>query len=143
VALAQPVDLPAIRALLAASGLPGEDLTPEHLRYFWVRRDAVGITGVVGIEPHGSAALLRSLAVREDQRGRGQGNRLVAHAESEAGALGVKTIYLLTTTAERFFVARGYLATPRDSAPPAIRATREFSDLCPSTSACMSKRVGG
>jgi hypothetical protein len=35
------------------------------------------------------------------------------------------------------------VATARGSAPPAIRATREFSDLCPSTSACMAKRVGG
>jgi len=68
---AQPADLPAIRALLAASGLPGGDLTPSHLDSFWVRRDAAGLAGVVGLEPRGRTALLRSLAVRADGQGRG------------------------------------------------------------------------
>jgi amino-acid N-acetyltransferase len=113
------------------------------LRHFWVHRDAAGIGGVIGIEPYGNAALLRSLAVRDDLRARGLGSRLLAHAESQAAGLGVETLYLLTTTAERFFAARGYARTPRDSAPVAIRATREFSELCPSTSTCLSKRVRG
>ena len=34
---AQPADLPAIRALLAASGLPGEDLDAGAPGSFWVR----------------------------------------------------------------------------------------------------------
>ncbi len=138
---ARSADLAAIRALLAASGLPSEDVTAGHLRYYWVHRDAAGIGGVVGIEPYGSVALLRSLAVREGVRARGLGSRLLAHAESQAAALGVETLYLLTTTADRFFAARGYAATPRDSTPPAIRATREFAELCPASSACMSKRL--
>ena len=138
---AQPADLPAIRALLAASGLPGEDLTPAHLDSFWVRRDATGLVGVVGIELRGRAALLRSLAVRGDGQGHGLGAALLAHAESRAAALGADTLYLLTTTAERFFAARGYAVTPRDAAPPEIQATAEFAELCPSGSVCMTKRV--
>lgn len=141
-AAARPTDFAAIRALLAANGLPEADLTAEHLGHFWVHRDAAGIGGVIGLERYGTAALLRSLAVRADLRARGIGSRLLAHAESQAAALGVKTLYLLTTTAERFFTARGYARTRRESAPPTIRATREFSELCPSTSACLSKRVG-
>jgi amino-acid N-acetyltransferase len=140
---ARPADLTTLRDLLAANGLPGGDLTAEHLRYYWVARNPAGIAGVVGLEPCGSAALLRSLAVRADGRGRGLGSRLAAHAESHAVALGIESLYLLTTTAERFFAARDYVAIPRDSAPPAIRATREFSDLCPATSVCMRKRVRG
>lgn len=138
---AQPADLPAIRALLAASGSPGGDLTPSHLDSFWVRRDAAGLVGVVGLELYGSVALVRSLAVRPDRRGQGIGAALLAHAEAQAGALGVDTLYLLTMTAERFFAARSYTVTPRDTAPPAIRATAEFAELCPSSSVCMTKHI--
>ncbi|HTO48601.1 MAG TPA: GNAT family N-acetyltransferase [Burkholderiales bacterium] len=109
---AQPADLPAIRGLLAASGRPGQDLTPAHLGSFWIQRDAAGLLGVAGLEAHGRAALVRSLAVRADGQGRGVGRALLAHAESQAGALGVQALYLLTTTAERVFAARGYTATP-------------------------------
>jgi amino-acid N-acetyltransferase len=141
VVAAQPADLPAIRALLATSGLPGEDLTPVHLESFWICRDAGGLAGVVGLEPRGRTALLRSLAVRADARGHGLGADLLAHAESQAAALGVDALYLLTTTAERFFAARGYTTTPRDAAPAEIRATAEFAGLCPASSICMTKRV--
>ena len=138
---AQAADLPAIRTLLAASGLPGADLTPTHLGAFWLQRDAAGLVGVVGLEPHGNAALVRSLAVRADERGRGLGGVLLAHAESRAGALGIEALYLLTTTAERFFAARGYTVIPREAAPLDIRATTEFAELCPASSVCMTKRV--
>jgi hypothetical protein len=92
IAAAQPDDLPAIRALLAASGLPEADLTSAHLGSFWVLRDAAGLAAVVGLEPHGRA--------------------------------------------------RGYAVIARDAAPPAIRAAREFADLCPASAVCMTKRLG-
>lgn len=138
---ARAADLPAIRALLAASGLPGQDLTPAHLGSFWIERDTAGFAGVVGLEPYGRAALVRSLAVRADARGRGLGRALLAHAESQAGALGIEALYLLTTTAERFFAAHGYTVIPRDAAPPSIRSTAEFAELCPVGSVCMTKRM--
>jgi amino-acid N-acetyltransferase len=141
VASALAADLTEIRALLELSGLPGGDLTPAHLDAFWIRRDATGIVGVVGLEPRGRAALVRSLAVRADGRGQGLGAALLAHAESQAGALGVETLYLLTTTADRFFAARGYAVTPREAAPPEIQATAEFAGLCSSSALCMTKRV--
>jgi len=138
---AQTTDLPAIRALLAASGLPSADLTPTHLGSFWIEQDSAGLVGVVGLEPHGRVALVRSLAVRADERGRGLGGTLLAHAESQAGALGIEALYLLTTTAEGFFAVRGYTVIPRDAAPPSIRATAEFAKLCPASSVCLTKRV--
>jgi amino-acid N-acetyltransferase len=138
---AQTTDLPAIRALLAASGLPGQDLTPAHLGSFWIEQDSAGLVGVVGLEPHGRVALVRSLAVRADERGRGLGGALLARAELQAGALGIEALYLLTTTAERFFAARGYTVIPRDAAPPSIRATAEFAELCPVRSVCLTKPV--
>jgi amino-acid N-acetyltransferase len=96
---------------------------------------------IVGIELCGPDALLRSLAVEPALRAHGVGSDLVMHAEEYARARGARTIYLLTTTAEAFFRSRGYSLTPRESAPPAIRATSEFSGLCPATSAFLSKRL--
>jgi protein-tyrosine-phosphatase len=51
----------------------------------------------------------------------------------------VRTLYLLTTTAEPFFAKHGYARAAREAAPAAIRATREFSGICPSSSAFMSR----
>jgi amino-acid N-acetyltransferase len=50
-------------------------------------------------------------------------------------------LYLLTTTADAFFRRLGYEQTARELAPPAIKATREFSSLCPSSSIFMVKQL--
>ncbi len=127
--------------LLQAAGLPGSDLSDAQMRHFFYAGPGDSPAGVVGIEPCGPDALLRSLAVRADARGTGLGGALVARAESHALSLGVSTLYLLTTTAERFFAARGFTAADRASAPPAIRQTREFADICPGSSIFMVKRL--
>jgi arsenate reductase len=54
----------------------------------------------------------------------------------------VARIYLLTTTAAGFFGKRGYLPADRDQAPAGIRATREFSGVCPASAAFMVKHLG-
>jgi amino-acid N-acetyltransferase len=53
----------------------------------------------------------------------------------------VRTLFLLTTTAEGFFARLGYLHATRDVAPPAIRSTKEFAGICPASSAFMSKQL--
>jgi len=88
---------------------------------------------------HGSDALLRSLAVEEKARGRGCGKALVAALEQHAREHGARRITLLTTTAARFFGGLGYRGVARDAAPERIRATREFSALCPASAVCMTK----
>ena len=73
----------------------------------------------------------------------GDDNRAMVDACRASGgrARGVATVYLLTTTAEHFFRSRGYVVTPRNAAPPAIRSTPEFTGLCPASSAFLSKRL--
>ena len=137
----RPTDEPTIKALLAECSLPTSDLTPELLAHFVLCREGARVVGVVGIEVAGDAALLRSLAVVTGERGGGIGRELVRRAEAHARGLGVHALYLLTTTADPFFAASGYGTVPRDSAPDAVRATAEFSTLCPSTSVCMTKRL--
>lgn len=139
---ARPSETAAIRELLAASSLPTSDLTPGHMEHFFVCRTGSSVVGTVGIEPSGDVALLRSLTVSLACRGNGLATRLLRTMEAHAAGRGVKALYLLTTAAERFFAARGFRVIPRDNAPAAIRATTEFSTLCPSSSVCMTKRLG-
>jgi len=128
-------------ALLQAQELPVSDITDEHLDHFFFIGPDDSPTGLVGVEMYGSHALLRSLVVADTSRTQGIGSALVQHAEEYASSHHVSTIYLLTTTAERFFKRLGYERIDRSQAPPAIERTREFSGLCPASSAFMIKRL--
>lgn len=126
-------------ALLQAQELPVSDLTDEHLEHFLFAGSDGSPTGLVGLEIYGADALLRSLVVSKDDRRKGLGSSLVEHAEQFASSKGVRSIYLLTTTAEAFFKRLGYERIDRSQAPPSIERTREFAGLCPASSALMVK----
>jgi amino-acid N-acetyltransferase len=131
-----------VARLLQASHLPTEDLPDNPLvELFGCTRDGV-LLGVVGLEICTTHGLLRSLAVTAEHRGKGLGDALLQYAERVAAARGMKELYLLTTTAERYFMGRGYGTALRDAAPEAITRTRQFAGLCPSSSAFMVKKLG-
>jgi amino-acid N-acetyltransferase len=131
--------LEPVRALLASARLPTDDLTEAHCRDFFYVGPPDAPTGLVGLEILGEVALLRSLVVTPHGRNVGAGSELVRHAEEQARRRGVRGLYLLTTTAEEFFSKRGYDRAPRETAPAAIRATKQFAGICPTSSAFMSK----
>lgn len=135
--------LAAAKALLAAAQLPDADLTPKHCDHFFYAGKADDPAGLVGLELYDDCALLRSLVVKARVRSKGLGSALIQHAEEHARSVGVHTLYLLTTTAESFFLRHGYTTASRDAAPEAIRSTREFAGLCPANSAFMSKQLRG
>jgi amino-acid N-acetyltransferase len=130
-----------VAAVLATASLPAEDLREEHLEHFFYAGSDGSPTGLVGLEIYGADALLRSLVVEERERGRGLGAALVRHAETYAASQGVRSIYLLTLTAEPFFHRLGYARLDRDAAPPSIQRTKEFASLCPARSAFMVKQL--
>jgi len=132
-------NLSAVKQLLSESSLPIEDITAQHLQHFFGCGSGLELEGLVGLELYGDVALLRSLAVAASRRNSGLGSRLVAHAERHARDQGVQSLYLLTTTAEKFFLRRGFARIPRDEAPAAIKTTSEFSGICPTSSAFMVK----
>lgn len=131
----------SVVALLEAQGLPASDLTEAHLEHFFFIGTDGAPSALVGLEIYGDAALLRSLVVSAAARTQGLGSALVLHAEEHAAAHRVHKLYLLTTTAEAYFAHRGYRRIDRSQAPPAIQSTREFSSLCPSSSAFMIKQL--
>ncbi len=140
---ASPKDEPWIRQLLTLCGLPQEDITPQHLRHFWVIKEEVEVIGVVGLEIFRRLALLRSLAVDPCFRKRGLAQQLTKKAEEYATSLRIEELYLLTMTAESFFLKRGYQKIERTSAPPEVQGTAEFQGLCPVSSVCMVKQLRG
>jgi amino-acid N-acetyltransferase len=137
----QHPDFQAALGLLKSAALPTSDLTDAHMGHFFYIGSPMAPVGLVGVEFHGPDALLRSLIVTPEYRSRGAGARLVEHAEMYARNRGAFAVYILTTTAERFFRARGYVAASRKQAPVAIKETPEFSLLCPASSAFLCKRL--
>ncbi|MEX0735418.1 MAG: arsenic resistance N-acetyltransferase ArsN2 [Steroidobacteraceae bacterium] len=139
--IAQRPSRTAIIALLEGANLPTVDLTDGHLEHFFFLGARTAPFGLVGLEIHGRDALLRSLVVASDFRAAGAGSALVEHAEGYARTRSVDAIYLLTTTAEPFFAHRGYGRIEHGEAPASIRSTREYSDICPTSSALMVKHL--
>ena len=136
---ARPADLPAVSRLLAAANLPTEGVA-EALPGFVVAEAGDTLVGVAGLEEAGGNALLRSVAVDPAWRHHGVGRALVTRIISDAEAKGVRGLYLLTTTAERYFPNFGFTSVDRAAVPPDIRDTAEFQEMCPATATVMCRR---
>ncbi len=129
----------AVVTLLQKAGLPTDDL-PTDLSGFLLAWDGDDLIGVAGLERHASVGLLRSVAVDPARRNMGIATQLVERLLATADATHLQAIYLITTTAEGFFSRYGFVAISRHEVPDAIRQTRQFSGLCP-TSALVMKRI--
>jgi len=133
-------DLGAIRALLERLHLPAQDVGgPRPI--FLVARARDELVGCVGLERYGEDALLRSLAVAPRLQGAGLGKALYAQALAEAAQSGTRALYLLTTTADRFFARAGFTKIERASVPAAVTGSEEFRSLCPASAVCMVKHL--
>lgn len=137
---AAEADLPEIEQLLEDSGLPLAGVA-EALEQFLVARDGGRLAGVIGLERYGPVALLRSAAVDPAARGRRIGAMLVDRLVAEAGERGIRELYLLTTTAEKWFPRFGFHSIARSEVPEAVRESVEFREACPASAAAMVRRV--
>nr|WP_175429287.1 arsenic resistance N-acetyltransferase ArsN2 [Lysobacter enzymogenes] len=138
---ATAADHPALRALLAASSLPVEDIAVDTIDFLVAELDGA-LLGVVAVQACGDIGLLRSLTVDANGRGRGLGQALVERAEAHARARGLLRLVLLTETAAAFFSRRGYVPAERGDMPAQIQSTAQFRSLCPATASCWSKHLG-
>ncbi len=133
-------DFPAIEQLLRATKLP-VDGVKESLDAFVVAESGNDIVGVAGIERCGPYGLLRSVAVDPQMRGRGIGGALVERLIADSKDKEIPELYLLTTTAEKYFPAFGFTKIDRDATPAEVQDTSEFRDLCPSSAAVMRRAL--
>lgn len=127
-----------LQELLKSADLPNEDIE-EHIHNFVLIREGQDLIGCIGLEIHGEIALLRSLAVAENHQNKGWGHILTKEILKYSTQKQIQKVFLLTTTAERFFARLGFSQIKRDDAPEAIRLTSQFASLCPASAILMFK----
>ena len=127
---ATAVDLPQIKRLLEANKLPTIGIE-RCVNNFMLAVEADGSwVGVAGLETYGKSGLLRSVAVNEHFRSVGYGRTLVEAILRNARVKGIRTVYLLTDTAEEYFKRLGFQVVDRSDVPEAVKTSPEFTECC-------------
>jgi amino-acid N-acetyltransferase len=127
-----------IKSLLQSQNLPAEDL-PNVLADFFAAVDGGELIGLIGMERYGHYGLLRSMVVHPDYRNKQIAEKLVQLLEQTASGSGITTMYLLTETAENYFVKKNYQVITREEVPQALFQSSEFSHVCPVSATVMRK----
>lgn len=134
-------DLPEIHRLLERLQLP-VDGVDDHVRTMLVARDGARVVGTAALELYADGALLRSVAVDPAAQGRRLGHQLTEAALRLARSHGAGSVFLLTTTAERFFPRFGFEPIAREDVPASVQASVEFRSACPASAIVMRKQLG-
>jgi amino-acid N-acetyltransferase len=135
-------DLDSIEALLRAADLPTEGvahLVRDVPGSFVVAEANGSLVAAGALEPAGSDALLRSVVVSPESRSTGVGRLLVERLLSEAEARGLHGVYLLTTTADKWFPRFGFARVERAGVPGPVAETWEFKTGCAQTAVAMKR----
>jgi N-acetylglutamate synthase-like GNAT family acetyltransferase/protein-tyrosine-phosphatase len=133
-------DLDAIQRLLVGSLLPSRDVGGPHQRFI-VASENGRLIGCAGLQVAGQDGLVRSMAVHWTRRNAGLGSRLHERLLFEAVLAGVRTLYVVTTTAEDFFAGHGFRKIEARAVPPELQASEEFTAFVPGGSTVMSRPV--
>ncbi|MBZ6076120.1 arsenate reductase (glutaredoxin) [Microvirga puerhi] len=126
---------------LQAEGLPTDDLDEPAKSFFRYTTLSGSPVGFGGFERYGPDALLRSIVVAPEARGRGIGRNLVLLLSRRAHESGAETAYVLTTDATSFFEAQGFKPISRSDAPASILATRQLVSLCPASATLLARQL--
>jgi amino-acid N-acetyltransferase len=137
VAISTAADLGAVKRLLGSCRLPVGDIGDGQL--FVIARAGGELCATAGLEPLGTVALLRSVAVHPAWRGKGIAHALCGELMRRARAMNLIRLFLITTDAPRFFAGLGFEAVDRDSVPAEIASTAQFRELCPQSAIVMAR----
>jgi len=107
----QTRDVELVRTILSGARITtdGIEWPPACYLVAYFGREPVG---VIGVEPSLDAALIRSLYVRDEMRGRGIGAQLLAAARKAAHTRGARSLYLFSGKAADFFQRFGFVEVP-------------------------------
>jgi amino-acid N-acetyltransferase len=135
------IALEKLQKFLKTNKLPHQDITEGITtkgRVFLGYYDEAGeLIGSGGLEMYGNSALLRSVAVKENSRGKELGKKIIDDLVSQARNSNINNIFLLTETAKDFFSKKGFTIVSREEVPSQVRASSEFTHVCPSSAICM------
>ncbi len=137
--IAKHGELEKVLRLLQRLDLP-IDGVEEHFDEFLVFEEQGRVMGAVGLEVYGAVGLLRSLAVEPLEQSSGLGSRLVEAVLKRAWERKLDALYLLTTTADRYFPRFGFEPIARDEMDPRLGASKELQGACPQRAVCMRLR---
>lgn len=133
-------DLGGIKQLLAGSLLPLRDVGGAHQRFI-AASEGGRLIGCAGLQVAGQDGLVRSMAVHWTRRNAGLGSRLHERLLFEAVLADVRTLYVVTSTAEDFFAGHGFRRISPEAVPPELQASEEFTAFVPGGSKVMSRPV--
>ncbi len=139
--MSETQDLDKCKKLLKSSSLPAEFSLEDFKHFFIAESSENEIIGLIGVQFDNSEGLLRSLVVSSKSRGRGIGTNLVRTLEQYAISQNIKSLLLLTSSADNFFERLGYQVISRSNVSEFIKQTTEFSSICPDSSICMKKNL--
>jgi amino-acid N-acetyltransferase len=116
---ATPEDVPGVLQILEPLEQQGvlvkrePELLERDLGRFFVIESEGNILGCAALYPFTDkkTAELAALAVNPFYRDGGRGERLLAEAEARAKALGLKSIFVLSTRTTHWFIERGFVET--------------------------------
>jgi len=129
-----------IITLLTSFGLPTDDLDSADISIFGIHVDNQ-LVGCIGLELFDKLGLLRSLAVDINHQSKGVGEELVKFLEELASGEGLRELFLLTETAEKFFNKLNYILVDRSLTPELLKSSAEFSHLFPDSAVLMMKKL--
>jgi N-acetylglutamate synthase-like GNAT family acetyltransferase/protein-tyrosine-phosphatase len=129
-----------IKRLLIGSLLPSRDVGGANQRFIAARENG-RLIGCAGLQVAGQDGLVRSVAVHWTRRNAGLGSRLHERLLYEATLAGVRTLYVVTTTAEEFFAGHGFRKVAAGAVPAELQASEEFTAFVPGGSTVMSRPV--
>lgn len=127
-----------VKLLLREYKLPYEDID-EHFTHFILAKKEEKIVGAIGLEIYGNIGLLRSFVVDKVLRNKKIGDTLILSLFNYSFEQGIKTLYLLTTTAEKYFLKYKFQVENKDNLAKLIKQTKEFSCICPCSAVAMRK----
>lgn len=134
-------DLPWINQLLQKADLPLVEPHEFNDYFFVFANKDHEVFGAIGLEIYGYYGLLRSMVVHPDFRNNGMASALVDQIMQTAEGSGLQEVFLLTSTAEKYFLRKGFQFMSRENCPLEIKQSREYSSICPVSSFLMSKKI--
>jgi len=131
---ATAADVPGIVQILEPLEQQGVLVKREHealereIAEYFVLESEGNILGCAALHPFADekTAELAALAVNPFYRDGGRGERLLAYAEARAKAMGMKSIFVLSTRTTHWFIERGFLETDPRKLPERKQALYNY-----------------